>query len=73
MNLSKADYQISPYRHSANPAALQTPYRQPTTLKCSSFETNQYNPPHISVSADRGKSLLSVCAEDFVSYGTSSS
>ncbi len=53
MNLTKVDYQISPYRHSADSAALRTPYTQPTTLKCSSFETNQYDPPpHISVSAD---------------------
>ncbi len=30
-------------------------------------------PPHISVSADRRQSPLSVCTEDFVSYDTSSS
>ncbi len=66
MNLTKVDYQISPYHHSADPA-------QPTISKCSSFETNQYNPPHISVSADRGQSPLSVCTEDFVSYEMSSS
>ncbi len=71
MNLTKVDYQISPYHHSANPAALRTPYTQPTTSKCSSFETNQYHPPHISVSADRVQSPLSVCAEGFVSYETS--
>ncbi len=45
MNLIKVDYQISPYRHSANPAALRTPYTQLTTSKCSSFETNQHDPP----------------------------
>ncbi len=73
MNLTKVDYQISPYRHSADPATLRTPYTQPTTLKCSSFETNQYTPPHISISADRRQSPLSVCTEDFVSYDTSSS
>jgi hypothetical protein len=40
MNSTKVDYQISPYCHIANPAALRTPYTQPTTSKCSSFETN---------------------------------
>ncbi len=46
MNLTKVDYyQISPYRHSVNPTALRIPYTQPITSKCSSFETNQYNPP----------------------------
>jgi hypothetical protein len=45
MNLTKVDYQISPYRHSVNPAALWTPYTQLTTLKSSSFETNHYKPP----------------------------
>jgi hypothetical protein len=73
MNLTKVDYQISPYHHSVNPAALRTPYIQPTTSKCSSFETDQYNPPHLSVSADRGQSPLSVCHDNFVSYDTSSS
>jgi hypothetical protein len=66
-------YQISPYCHSADPAALWIPYRQPTTSKFSSFETNQYKPPNINVSADRGQSPLSVCSEDIVSYDTSSS
>ncbi len=73
MKFTKVDYQISPYHHSADPVALRTPYTQPTTLKCSSFETNQYNPPHISKSTNRRQSPLSVCIEGFVSYETSSS
>ncbi len=73
MNLTKNDYQISAYCHSANPAALRTPYTQPTTSKCSSFDTFQYAPAHISVSADRGQSPFSVCTNDFISYDTSSS
>jgi hypothetical protein len=32
MNLTKVNYQISPYCHSADPVALRTPYTQPTTL-----------------------------------------
>jgi hypothetical protein len=44
MNSTKVDYQIS-HCHSADPAALRTPYTQLTTLKCSSFDTNQYAPP----------------------------
>jgi hypothetical protein len=64
MNSTKVYYQISPYCHSANPAAHGR-------LTHNFILTSM--PPHTSVSVDRGQSPLSVCTEDFVSYDTSSS
>ncbi len=66
INSTKVNYQISPYRHSANPAALWPPYTQPSALKCSSFNTNQYAPP-IQVY----QQIEDI--ENFVPYNTSSS
>jgi hypothetical protein len=73
MNLTKVDYQIlliiivpiqRHYGHLTHNPQLWSVL----VLKLTST-----TPPHISVSADRGQSPLSVCIEDFVSYNTSSS
>ncbi len=65
-------YMNFPYRHSADPVVLQHLTHNPqlwSVLVLKLISTT----PHISVSADRRQSPLSVCSEDFVSYDTSSS